>query len=135
MNMTFKDIFDVSKLSEHEIGAIEYVLNSPCYASVFRPFLLRSRESAIRLVLDPHAEKMKQYDEKDMKWKANVIEELVTFFDHIIEETQHERAVRAAQYWRGDTQEEQYTKFREEGKIGPAGQTVLIDGYPADEEF
>jgi hypothetical protein len=92
---SFSDLFDVSKIDDHQLGHIEWVLTSPSYMDVFRPFLLRAKESAIELLLDHSEGRRREWSDDALIERANSIRELLTFFDKLVEEAQQERIIRA----------------------------------------
>ena len=130
----FNEIFDVSKLSDTDLGHIEYVLASPSWDQVFRPYMTRMRDSMIKLWLDPREERKQKFSDEYLRSGINFIEGYLTFFDNIVFQTQHERVVKARQERAtGD----EYLDLQLAGKTGPPGTTKLIQDaeYPEGEEF
>jgi len=120
------ELFDVSGLDDHEIGHLEYILNSPSYARVFRPFLERMQMNYTSLALDPRPDVRKRYGgTKYLRAGANNIRNLLEFFDKLVAETQHERAMSIRM-----TDEQQYHAAVERGQMGPHA-----SDYPSDTEF
>lgn len=85
--------FDISNLDDHELGHLEYILNSPSWLRVFRPFIERCHNQFITYLLDPR--KDKKVDEKDLIAGARMTRDMLEFFDKVIRETNHERAMQA----------------------------------------
>jgi hypothetical protein len=90
-------VFDINKLSAEELGHMEYIVNSPSWERVFRPFFIRARDTYTELLLhrDPKV-RIAHGGSPSLRAAANNMSLVVTFFDKIIEETQHERAIAAA---------------------------------------
>lgn len=116
-------VFDVSNMDAHELGHLEYVLNSPSWQRVFRPFIERLHQQFIAHWLDPRG---KTIDEQYLKAGANVTRDFLSFFEKVIKETNHERAMQARTAL-GD--EDLYRLAREQGQIGPAGQVRPNEEY------
>jgi hypothetical protein len=87
-------VFDISNLDEHEIGHVEFILASPSWERVFRPFIERCHNQFIDYLLDPR--KDKKVGNEDLIAGARMTRQFLEFFDKVISELQHERAQRAA---------------------------------------
>jgi hypothetical protein len=124
--MDFKELFDVSNLTDDELGHLEWVLNSPSYERVFRKYLHDMSETLNKRLKDPSRERKDQYPSDFLRGGILMIDGLMTFFSQIVAETQMERVARA-QGGAGLNQEELYEKLRQEGKVRPAGQ--VEDAY------
>lgn len=137
MSDTFRNIFDVSDLDEHEIGHLEFVLNSPSYDRVFKPYLERLRNGLNQRLLDPSSKRKDEYPDDFLRGCINVVDGQLTFFAKLIAETQVERVNRA----RGQmTDEDKYTAMRLDGRMRPAGQSAepappSPDVYRPEEDF
>jgi hypothetical protein len=118
--MDFKDLFDVSNLTDEELGHLEWVLNSPSYERVFKKYLRNMSETLNLRLKNPSRDRKEQYPSDFLRGGILMIDGLVEFFSRIVAETQLERIARAK--GQGLSQEELYEKLRQEGKVGPAGQ-------------
>jgi hypothetical protein len=117
----FKDILDLASLDDHEIGHIEFVLNSPAYGDHFAPYLKRQRDTLNKLLLDPSGERETRYPSDFLRGGIIMIDGLLELFEKLIHETRIERMARS-QVER--TPNEQYQQMREEGLVRHSGQTV-----------
>lgn len=88
-----KKVFDVGKLTEHELGCVEFVLNSPAYLDVFRPFLVSRREQIALAMLDRSKERKEMYPDDTLAGHVTAIDELLTLFESIVSETRLERMI------------------------------------------
>ena len=126
------NLFDVSNLTDLQLGHIEFILNSPSYGEVFRPFLEGRRQHAVDLLLDRSENRKKQFSDDMLGERANSIGDFITFCDKIVAETQVERIHLARMAMTGV---DQHTAAVASGAIGHSGVSRLDDGYAADEEF
>jgi hypothetical protein len=130
----FRDVFDVSDLTDDELGHIEWVLNSPSYETVFKRYLMTMSNTLNQRLKDPSRERKDQYPSDFLRGGILMIDGLVTFFSKIVAETQMERIARSKGV--GLSQEELYEKLRQEGKSRPAGQTAQAeDAYDPTQDF
>ena len=86
-----KEVFDISKLDDQQLGCLEYVLMSPAYLDVFEPYLRGVRESMNSRLLDRSKERKDEMPDDFLAGGVVVIDGLLTFFKKIIEEVQMER--------------------------------------------
>lgn len=125
--MDFKELFDVSSLSDDELGQLEWVVNSPAYENVFKKYLLTMSHTLTHRLKNPARERKDQYPSDFLRGGILMIDGFVLFFDKLIAETRMERIARA--HGAGMTQEELYEKLRQEGKVQPAGQIAPAEEY------
>jgi len=131
----FREHFDLSKLDEHSIGMIAYVLKSPPYETVFAPYLQTIRESMNKLMLDRTGERKDKYPDDFLAGGITAIDGLLHFFTLLIEETNMERIHKAMATL---TDEEQYTKNARAGQHDPvlgANQKEVEPVYSAEEDY
>ena len=115
--------FDVSQLDTNTLGHLEYILNSPSYQQVMRPFLVNSQKMYETLLLDPRPEVRKKYGGTNyLRCGANNISAFLKFLDTIVLETHHERAMEARAQM---TDEEMHDEAVRYGLIKAAGQSKL----------
>lgn len=88
-------IFDVSKLNDHQLGCIEYVLNSPAYIDVFKPFLEGLREALHDQALDRSQARKEEISDDTLAGGEIVINKLLYLFSKIVDETRMERMIAA----------------------------------------
>jgi hypothetical protein len=121
-------LFDVAALDDYELGHLEYIMNHPSYLRVFRPFLERVEQTYVQLALDPRPDvRRKHGGTKYLRAGANNIRNVLDFFDKIVAETQHQRAMGVQL-----TDQEQYHAAVERGQAGP---NALIPDYAEVQEF
>lgn len=131
----FKDVLNVVSLDDHEIGHIEFVLNSPAYLDHFEPYLRKMRDRLNTLLLDPSEEREAKYPYKWLIGGISMIDGLLELFNNLIKETRIERMMRS-QIERSP--EQQYQHMREEGMVRPSGMTQQppdVRDYDPEEDF
>ena len=129
----FKEVFDISKLDEHTLGCVEYVLNSPAYYEVFEPYLRSIRNTLNQRLLNPSKERKEEHPDDFLRGGIVAIDGLLMFFSHIIKETQMER-ISAAFAKRDASQQYLYDKDR--GMHKPVlGANETIDTYNPEEDY
>jgi hypothetical protein len=119
MESDFKKLFDVSTLSDQEIGMVEFVLNSPAYADYFEPYLLRMRVSLDKLMYDRSLERKNSMPDDFIAGGVAMIDGLTVFFRRLIEETRMERIARAQA---SETSTDAYDRLRATGRARGSGQ-------------
>jgi hypothetical protein len=129
---SFKEVFDVAQLEEHELGHLVYVLNSPSYIRVFEPYLVRARDSLNILLIDPSDERKKKYPCDYLRGGICAIDGLLALFAKLIDETDIERIGELVSQ---RTDEDRYTQLRMAGLAGPLAQSVKEQEYNPDEDY
>jgi len=89
--MDLKKVFDINKLTDHELGCVEYVLNSPAYQDVFKPYLEAMRDSTSLAMLDRSEARRKEYPDDFLAGNIVALKGLLELFEHILRETRMER--------------------------------------------
>ncbi len=113
----FKEtVFDVSKLDDHQLGCLEFVLSSPAYEDVFEPYLKSVRNSMNMRLLDRSKERKDDTPDDFLAGGVVVIDGLLTFFKKIIEEVRMERVDAAVNRL---TPDQRYEADRRAGKHVP----------------
>jgi hypothetical protein len=126
-------IFDLRKIGDHEIGHLQWVLNSPSYDSCFKPYLVRMRHSLAAELLNPSGGRKDQYPDDFLRGGIVVIDGLLSLFEKLIIETEAERIARLTD---PKTPAEEYEEARQAGKIRPgSGIQHPIPEYDPDEDF
>jgi len=92
-----KKVFNISKLTDHELGCVEFVLNSPAYQDVFKPYLENMRDSLSLALLDRGKVRREEYPDDFLAGGIVAIKGLLELFEHIINETRIERIDNAQQ--------------------------------------
>ncbi len=127
MRGDFKEVFDLRKLTERQIGEIEFILNSPAYDHSFKPYMLGILHTLNRLWKDRTRERQDKYPDEFLAGGATFGEGLLEFFDRIITETSMERIHSAMANASND---DLYTMKQRQGLVRPViglDQQVLPD--------
>jgi hypothetical protein len=125
------NLFDASKLTDEEIGHLEWVLNSPSYERVFRLYLKKMIESVQTYMLDRSEDRKKLYPDDFLAGQAAGLIGLLRFLDGLRDHTNMARVDRAQQA----TPNEAYEKLRALGAIRHSGQAVNPEDLEIAEDF
>src|SRR5689334_13012591 len=87
----FKEVFDLRKLTDQQLGEIEFVLNSPALEHSFKPYMSNILRELNRLWKDRSKERADKYPDDFLAGGVVFGEGLLEFFEHIISETRMER--------------------------------------------
>lgn len=109
-------VFDISKLDEHSLGHLMYVLNSPSYEQIFEPYLQRMRDSLNARLLDPSQTRKNDLPDDFLRGAISTVDGLLTLFKRLIDETELERIARSQIAL---TEQEEYENRRREGVPEP----------------
>ncbi len=121
-----KEIFDPAKLDDHQLGCLEFVLNSPAYLDVFEPYLRGMRDNLNMRILDRSSERKSDMSDDFLAGGVVAIDGLLNLFKKIIEETQMQRIDDAMQRL---TPAQVYDRDRAKGRHAPVlGANEPIDG-------
>lgn len=89
-------MFDVAQLDESTLGHFEFVLNSPSWQDVFRPYWENLERMYTELLLDPlPSVRLQHGGDEALRQGANMVRKFLQFCDKIVAETQIERMQRA----------------------------------------
>lgn len=125
------NLFDISKLNDHEVGQLEFIVNSPAWSGFFRLYLIRMIQSLDRLMKDRSEERKKQYNDDFIAGQSTALEGFVKFSDGVAENTNLARMAQVQQM----TPNEEYDRLRILGMTRHSGQTVQPDDLIPFEEF
>jgi hypothetical protein len=129
------EVFSTSKLSEQQLGCVEFVLNSPAYLDVFKPYLLDARETMAAAMLDRSTGRKDQYPDDFLAGSISTIDSLLNFFQHVLDETSLDRVHASMERI---TPEVEYHMRQQAGKIVPvmgANQDAAPRDYEPDEDY
>jgi hypothetical protein len=129
--MADKDLFDLSKLSEREIGDFEFMVNSPSYQRIVRPYLIKMRDSVQMMMLDRSEDRKRVYNDDFLAGQASTLIGFLKFLDGLKEHTSMDRMQKAVQM----STEEVYQDLRNRGVITHSGQAISADDLAAAEDF
>lgn len=133
MSDNFKDVFDISKMDEHTLGCVEYVLNSPAYADVFEPYLKSIRNTLNQRLLNPSRERKEEHPDDFLRGGIVAIDGLLMFFAHIIRETRMERVVSSLS---NNDANKRYTQNQSRGAHKPVlGANEMFNEYTIEEDY
>ena len=124
-------LFNIAGLDDHQIGHLQWVLNSPSYFDVFKPYLENMRATANQLMLDRSQGRKDNYPDDFLAGQIVAIDGLLTLFEKLLNETDFEK-IRASQDTLTEPQE--YQRALAEGRIKPAGVNT-DDNYDPAEDF
>lgn len=90
--------FDVSELSEEDLGHFEFMVNGPSWHMVLKPYYEKVEKMYMHLLLEPDPDVRKKYGGDDyLRVGANNIRKTLEFFERILAETNHERVMQIKQ--------------------------------------
>ena len=125
------NLFDLSKLNDDELGQLEFVLNSPAFEGVFKPYLLGVIRGIERLMKDRSDARKAQYNDDFLAGQCLALEGFLAFAAGIIQSTNMARMAAAVQM----TPNEEYERLRSLGLVRGAGQVVRPEDLTPFEEF
>lgn len=111
-----RQFFDARRLSEQELGMIEFVLTSPAYEGAFKPYLTSVRDSMHSLWLDRSQKRKDDYPDDFLAGGVCAIEGLLKFFSAAIHEANFERIHDSMAAM---VPEKQYELRRQAGRVKP----------------
>lgn len=123
------------RMTEQELGMIEFVLTSPAYDIAFRPYLENVRESMREKWLDRSQKRKDEYPDDFLAGGVCAIEGLLKFFAAAIHEANFDRIHDAAAEM---TSERQYEMRRQQGRVRPVvgvDQPAVPEKYDPSEDF
>lgn len=125
------NLFDLSKLTDDELGQLEFVVNSPAWELVFRRYLQQMIFSVDRLMKDRSEARKQQWNDDFLAGQSVALEGFVKFTDGIIQSTNMARMAETQQM----TPNEEYDRLRATGFIRHSGQRVEGTDLPPFEDF
>lgn len=131
----FHDLFDVTKLDEHTLGCVEYVLMSPAYQDVFEPYLRSIRDTLSQRLLDPSKERKEEHPDDFLRGGIVAVDGLLNFFQQVIAETQTDRVTAALA---PPTPDQRYTQAQRAGlhdSVLGAAEPLEPLPYDPDEDY
>jgi hypothetical protein len=112
----FREFFDPRKLTEQQLGQIEFVLTSPAYAESFKPYIEGILLTMNSMWRDRSAQRKAQYPDDFLAGGACFGEGLLKFFNLLIAETSFERIHAAME---NVTNDDLYDIRRARGQVQP----------------
>jgi hypothetical protein len=135
MQPDFKKQFELGRLTELELGNIEYVLMSPAYSETFKPYLETVRNNLNALWLDRTKMRKDQMSDDFLAGGISMIDGLLKFFAIVVHESSMER-IHASQAARSPDQE--YDIRQRLGQMRPVvglDQSALPQPYDPAEDY
>lgn len=127
--------FSIQSLSEHQLGCVEFVLNSPAYVEVFKPYLEEARNVKAHMMLDRSTARKEQYPDDYLAGGICTIDDLLVFFGRVLDETRMERVHEA----QGTTTPAvEYHRLQQNGGLSPvlgANQQTEATEYSAEIDY
>lgn len=121
------DLFDAADLTDHELGNVEFVMNSPAWSDFFDPYLRAIREGAIAHLIHPDARTRDAQSDDTLRGVISTIDGFLAFSNRIINETSFERIAR----YREQSNEDRYNSKVADGTIaGGVDNTALVSEDP-----
>ena len=124
MRGDFSEFFTLASFDEQKIGEMEFILNSPAYNDTWKPYMLGVLAAFQKMWKDRSRERQDKYPDEYLAGGATFGEGLIEFFDRIITETHHERAMASMAKMSFD---DIYNQKRRQGLVKPI---VGIDQSP-----
>lgn len=115
------NVFDMIRLTEDELGHIEWVVNSPSYERVFKRYMQTMLHSTQMKLLDPDEDRKKRMPDDFLRGYASAILGLIKFLDGVRDNTNQARVEEAL----AATPDQAYDRLRALGVIRHSGQTPL----------
>jgi hypothetical protein len=122
--------FSVTNLTDHQKGHLEFIMNSPSYADIFKPYLLERRDILLKMLLHPAETRKDALPDDYLRGAIHTIDNLLSFFDKLIAETQIARMGKSIKDLPSDAQ---YAALAAKGAVGPHGRPVR--DYDPSTEF
>jgi hypothetical protein len=113
----FREMFDLRRLDERQLGQIEFVLNSPAYDDSFKPYMLSIIASMNAMWKDRSRERQDRYPDEFLAGGVCFGEGLLKFFSLLIHETSMERIHEAM--LQSMTNDQLYDARRNAGGVKP----------------
>ena len=121
---------DLSKLTDEDLGHLEFVLCSPSYNRVFRPFIDQIRADYLRLLLDPSKERQARIPDDYIRGGVAVLATILAMFDDIREGINAERIHNAVTAVR---QPDDFERRMSSGLVRPPSLTPPADLTPEED--
>ena len=112
----FSEFFTLATFDEQKLGEMEWVLNSPAYLHTWKPYMLGILRSLQKMWKDRTRARQEKYPDEFLAGGTVFGEGLIEFFDKIIEETHHERAMKAMANMSND---DHYETLQQHGGVKP----------------
>ena len=128
----FREFFDPRKLTNRQLGQIEFVLNSPAYVESFKPYIESILHTMNNMWRDRSRERQEKYPDDYLAGGATFGEGLIKFFDLLLRETSMERIHAAME---NVTNDQLYDIRRQRGDLKPVvGLDQPASPQPVDPE-
>lgn len=130
-----RQFFDARRLTEKELGMIEFVLTSPAYEAAFRPYLENVRDSMQSLWMDRSQRRKDEYPDDFLAGGVSTIEGLLKFFAAAVSEANFDRIHDAMAEM---VPERQFELRRQQGRVKAVvgvDQPALPEHYDPAEDF
>jgi len=126
-----EQLFDVNKMTDRDRGDFEFIVNSPSYLRVFRPYLTKMQHSVQTMMLDRSTARKETYPDDFLAGQAAALIGFVAFLDGLKNNTNMERMNKSVQL----TTEEMYADLRNRGAISHSGQHISAEDLEMSEDY
>lgn len=123
------NLFDLSRLNDDELGQLEFVVNSPAWEGVFKPYLRQMIRSLEMMMKDRSQERKDKYNDDFLAGQCSALEGFVAFCDGIVQNTNMARMAEAQKM----TPEQEYERLRVLGLVRHSGQAARPEDIPFEE--
>lgn len=125
----YRRLFDPGKLSEHELGCVAFVLNSPAYIDVFEPYLLSIKNEMQMSWKDRSQTRKDNMPDDYIAGNVAAIDGLLTLFKLILQQTDIDRIHTSMEEM---TSPVLYERARQSGAMQPV---VGLDQKASPDEY
>jgi hypothetical protein len=134
MNPDFTEVFDIGRLTELQLGNVEFILTSPAYTETFKPYLMSIRKNLNTVWLDRSQGRKDMISDDYLAGGIAMIDGLITFFSLVLDESSLDR-IHASQ---SRTPDQQYDALVRAGAAKPVvgmNQEAAPKPYDPAEDF
>ena len=86
-----RKVFDRSRLTDTQLGCLEFLVNSPAFTDVIEPYIHSIRDSMNQQLLDPSKTRKEEHPDDFLRGGVVTLDGLLHFFRLIVDETRFER--------------------------------------------
>ena len=83
--------FSVDNLTDHQKGHLEFIMMSPSYSDIFKPYLVLRKETLTKLLLRPDTARKDTFNDDYLRGAIHTIDNLLEFFENLVNESSIDR--------------------------------------------
>lgn len=125
------NLFDIGKLNDNELGQLEFIVHSPAWEGLFKPYLKAMIRSIEKMMKDRSEARKSLYNDDFLAGQCTALEGFLAFCDGIIENVNLARMAAVQQL----TPDQEYQSLRTLGLIRHSGQATRADELTPAEDF